>query len=87
VARLRALTLDDLHRRLGVLAQWRLVDGRWISEPPGGNLAPPRGVRQEDSVVQLGLTKLEIAQVDRRRKKLLELVDDGRVELVEEKRP
>ena len=87
VARLRALTLDDLQRRLGVLAQWRLVDGRWISEPPGGNLAPPRGVRQEDSVVQLGLTKLEIAQVDRRRKKLLELVDDGRVELVEEKRP
>ena len=87
VARLRALTRDDLQRRLGVLVQWRLVDGHWISEPPGVNLAPLGGVRQKDGVVQLGLTKSEIAQLDRRRTKLLELVDDGRVGLAEEKRP
>jgi hypothetical protein len=87
VARLRALTADDLQRSLGVLAQWRLVDGRWVSEPPGENLAPHRGVRQKDGVVQLGLTKSEIAQLERRRTKLLELVDDDRVGLVEENRP
>ena len=87
VARLRDITLDDLQRSLGVLVQWRLVDGRWISEPPGKNLAPQRGVRQKDGVVQLGLTKSEIAQVERRRSRLLELVDDGRVDLLEEYRP
>jgi len=87
VARLRAVAPDDLQRRLGVLVQWRLVDGRWVAEAPGENLAPQRGVRQKDGVVQLGLTKSEIAQLDRRRKKLLELLDEGRVGLVEEKRP
>lgn len=87
IARLRSVELDDLQRGLGVLVQWRLVDGRWVREPPGENLSPQRGVRQEDGVVQLGLTKSEIAQVDRRRKKLLELVDEGRLRLVEENRP
>jgi hypothetical protein len=84
VARLRAVTLDDLQRRLGVLAQWRLVDGRCVAEQSGENLAPQRGVRQKDGLVQLGLTKSEIAQLDRRRTKLLEMVDEGRVGLVEE---
>ena len=33
VARLRARhAQDDLHARLGVLAQWRLQDGRWIAD-------------------------------------------------------
>jgi hypothetical protein len=87
VARLRAVTLDDLQRSLGVLAQWRLDDGRWIAEPPGENLAPQRGVRQKDSVVQMGLTKFEIAQLERRRLQLLQQVDERRVGLVEEQRP
>jgi hypothetical protein len=84
VARLRSLTLDELQQRLGVLAQWRLEGGRWIAEPQGSNLAPQRGVRRDDNVVQFGLTKSEIAQVDRRRMLLLEQVDAGRVRLVEE---
>jgi len=87
VERLRAVTLDELQRRLGVLVQWRLVDGRWVAEPPGENLGPQRGVRQQDGVVQLGMTRAEIAQVDRRRMELLEAVDEGRVGLVEENRP
>jgi hypothetical protein len=87
VERLRALTPDELQRRLGVLVQWRLVDGRWVPEPPGGNLGLQRGVRQKDGVLQLGLTQSEIAQVDRRRAKLLALVDGGRIGLVEEKKP
>jgi len=87
VARLRSLTRDDLQQRLGVLTQWRLEGGRWIAETPGENLAPQRGVRQKDGVVQLGLTKSEVAQVDRRRLQLLQRVDEHRVGLVEEQRP
>jgi hypothetical protein len=87
VARLRGFTRDDLQRMLGVLAQWRLDDGRWAAEQPGENLAPQRGVRRKGDVVQLGLTKAEIAQVDRRRTKLLDWLDEGRVGLLEEGRP
>lgn len=82
VARLRGLTRDDLQQKLGVLAEWRLEDGRWIAQPPGANLGPQRGVRRDGAVLQLGLTRAEIAQVDRRRLKLLELVAEGRVGLV-----
>jgi len=87
IDRLRSVTRDDLERRLAVLAQWRLVDGRWVSEPPGENLRPKFGVRQGDGVVQLGLTRSEIAQVDRRRLELLAAVDEGRVGLAEETGP
>jgi hypothetical protein len=87
VARLRGLTRDDLQRTLGVLVQWRLDGSRWIAEPPGENLSAQQGVRRKDDVIQLGLTRSEIAQVDRRRAKLLKAVDDGRVRLLEESRP
>lgn len=87
IARLRSVTQDTLQQELGVLAQWRLDGGRWIAEPPGANLAPQRGVRQKDGVIQLGLTKSEIAQLDRRRVLLLRQVDERRVGLVEEQRP
>jgi hypothetical protein len=86
VDRLRSVTRDDMQRRLGVLVQWRIVDGRWVAEPCGENLDPQRGVRQQDGVVQLGLTRAEIARVDRRRTELLEAVDEGRVGLVGENR-
>jgi hypothetical protein len=87
VARLRTLTPDALQQKLGVLAQWRLDGGRWIAEPPGENRAPQRGVRQEDGLVQLGLTKSEIAQLDRRRMQLLRQVDERRVGLIGEPQP
>jgi hypothetical protein len=38
-------------------------------------------------VVQMGLTKSEIAQLDRRRMQLLRQVDERRVGLIEEQRP
>jgi hypothetical protein len=87
ISRLRSLTEETLQEQLGVLAQWRLAGGRWIAEPPGKNLAPQRGVRQKDGVVQLGLTRSEIAQIDRRREQLLRQVDERRVGLIEEQRP
>lgn len=87
VARLRAMTRGDLQRRLGVLAEWRLVSGQWIPAAPGANIEPRRGVRLEADMLQLGLTELEIARIDRRRQQLLRLVDDGKLGILGEEQP
>ena len=79
VQRLRRITSEELHRRLGVLTQWQLQDGRWIAMAPGANLAPARGVRKEDGIVQLGLRKADIDQVGRQLGRLLKQVDDGQI--------
>jgi len=79
VARMRAVDEQDLQRRLGVLAQWRLQDGRRVAEAPGSNLGAGRGVRQSDGVVQLGLSRAEIAEIWRLLRRLLEDVDQGRI--------
>jgi len=79
VERLRGVTEDELHRRLGVLAEWRLEDGRWIAATPGGNLGAARGVRASKEAVQLGLTKSEINQVWRQLQRVLKDVDSGRI--------
>jgi hypothetical protein len=79
VQRLRGITSEELHRRLGVLAQWQLQDGRWLAMAPGANLAPARGVRKEDGIVQLGLRKADIDQVGRQLGRLLKQVDDGQI--------
>ena len=79
VQRLRRVTLEELLRRLGVLAQWQLQDGRWVAMTPGDNLAPGRGVRKEDGIVQLGLREADIDQVWRQLGRLLEQVDDGKI--------
>lgn len=78
VARLRALTREDLEARLGVLAQWRLVDGRFVAERPGANFARGRGVRVEDGVVQMGLSSREIGRIWQRRELLLRSIDEGK---------
>jgi len=79
VERLRGATEEELHRRLGVLAQWRLEDGRWQPMPAGANLSAQRGVRQEDGIVQMGLRKSEIEQIHRQIARLLQQIDKGRV--------
>jgi hypothetical protein len=79
VERLRGVTEDELHRRLGVLVEWHLADGRWIAATPGENLAPARGVRASKEAVQLGLTKSEINGVWRQLQRLLKDVDSGKV--------
>jgi len=79
VERLRAVTEQALHERLGVLAQWQLQDGRYVPMPLGENLAPNRGVRQKDGVVQLGLKRSEVVAVWRQRERLLQEIDAGRI--------
>jgi hypothetical protein len=87
VGRLRQLTREDLDRTLGVLAEWKLVDGRWTAVAPGANLQPLRGVRVEGDTLQLGLTRMEVERIDRRRVQLLKLVDSGKVGTVAEGPP
>lgn len=79
VQRLRKITPEELHRRLGVLAQWQLQDGRWVAMAPDENLAPMRGVRKEGDTVQLGLRKADIDQVGRQLGRLLKQFDDGKI--------
>lgn len=79
VARLRSVTEDELHRRLGVLAQWKLHEGQWIAESPGMNLGAGRGVRTSEGTVQLGMTRSEIGRIWRELQRLLESVDRGKV--------
>lgn len=79
VERLRAMTREALEERLGVVAQWKLEDGRYVPMPPGENLSVHRGVRQADGLVQLGLTRGEIGRIWQQRARLLQRVDKGDV--------
>jgi hypothetical protein len=79
VERLRQVTLQLLTDRLGVLAQWQLQDGSYVSVPRGGNLSENRGVRRSGDELQMGLTKSEIRAVHRLLTKLLERVDRGEI--------
>ncbi|HEX9207296.1 MAG TPA: hypothetical protein VF851_03605 [Steroidobacteraceae bacterium] len=79
IARLRAITPEMLESRLGVLAQWRKQDGRFVAVPPGPNLAPKRGVRRSGDQLQMGLTSMEIQSIHRLLLRLLQRVDSGEI--------
>jgi hypothetical protein len=79
VERMRWLGAADLRSQLGVLAQWQLEDGRFVSVKPGANLAPRRGVRRTGGTLQMGLTESEIDDVRRRALRLLKTIDDGAI--------
>jgi hypothetical protein len=82
VERLRKITLGELTERLGVLAQWRLEGRSYVPVTRGPNLSENRGVRREGDQLQMGLTKSEIREVNRRLQDLLERVDEGKITLV-----
>ena len=63
VERLRSITEQQLHDLLGVLAQWEVVEGELARVEPTENLRRQRGVREEDGVIQIGLTDEEIDDV------------------------
>jgi hypothetical protein len=81
VERLRALNKDELTARLGVLGQWELRDGHYVPVTPTENKWPNRGVRIRDGVVQMGLTKAEIAAIARQATSLVRQVDFGKIEV------
>jgi hypothetical protein len=82
VARLRAITLPQLEQRLGVLAQWRLEGDQFVPVALGPNLSPGRGVRRQGKDLQMGLTKSEIAAVNRLLGRLLQRIDAGEIAVV-----
>jgi hypothetical protein len=82
VGRLRAVTPAALAQSLGVLAQWRLENGRYVPVAIGGNLGATQGVRRRGDVVQMGLTRSEIASIQRLLERLIQQVDSGRITLM-----
>jgi hypothetical protein len=81
IDRLRALTLEDLHAQLGVVAQYEVQGGAMVPVTPTANLDPGDGIRREGSVLQLGLKENEIERLYGRIQDLLEDVDKGKYEL------
>ena len=82
VERLRRITLDDLTKRLSVLAQWRLEGGKYVPVANGPNMSEYRGVRRSGNDLQMGLNKSEIRAVYRLLEDLLKRVDAGKITLV-----
>ena len=78
VARLRGITEERLREALEVVAQYEIVDGQLVRVEPTANLWPERGVRQEDRVIQIGLTSEEIDDVWDRIEDFITAVDRGR---------
>ncbi len=79
VERLRAITEEDLQRVLGVLVQYEVHNGLLQPVEPTAPLSDSRGVRVEDTVIQLGLTRREIQDVHNRLTRLLQRVDEGKL--------
>jgi hypothetical protein len=87
VERLRLVTPALLAQRLGVLAEWRLENGRYVPVTASENLVPGRGVRRRDGVLQMGLSQAEITQVHRQLTRFLSQAERGRFELVARSSP
>jgi hypothetical protein len=81
VERLRAINKDMLTSRLGVLAQWELRDGHYVPVDFTENKWPSRGVRIRDGMVQMGLTRAEIAAIARQATSLVRQVDFGKIQV------
>ena len=81
IERLRALQPSDL-QALGVVAQLEIDDtGMARPVPAGENFDPRHGARREGRVLQLGLTRDEIEDLEERIEDLLEKVDSGEIPL------
>jgi len=81
VDRLRAITSDELHKKMGVVSQLELVNGEVQSVEPSENLNAKKGVRQKGGVIQLGLTTKEIRAVEKKIKYIVKQADKGKYEL------
>jgi hypothetical protein len=84
LARLRTITLEQLERELGVLVEFRVVDGLLMPvDTPGANFSPRNGVRSAGDRVQFGLTTNEIRTLHRRIGSLVSQADRGEVQAIE----
>jgi hypothetical protein len=79
VERLRHIAPEHLDKLLGVIAEWRVVNRSLVAHPAGDNINPTRAVRYRDDIIQLGLTRNEIRQIDSRIRQIVKQIDRGRV--------
>ncbi len=79
IDRLRKIQKDDLVKALGVVAQYEIQNGQLIAVESTQSRDDKKGVRVSDESIQFGLTKHEIKGVFDRMKKLLKLVDSGKI--------
>jgi hypothetical protein len=80
VAQLRQVELEDLHKILGVVAQYEIREERLAPVEPTEPIDITKGVRQAGGVIQLGLTEKEINGVYKRLKEFLDKADSGEIE-------
>ncbi len=80
VERLRSIDREVLRATVGVVSEHRLEGERYVPVAPTEILNKGRGVRQEDGILQLGLTERELRAVDGRIDRLLRRVDRGRLD-------
>ena len=64
-----------------MIAEIDIKDGNIRSVDPTENINPKRGVRRNDNIIKLGMTKREINYGEKRIKYLLKQVDKGKYEL------
>lgn len=81
VERLRQITREDLDNALGVIVHFDIQDGQLVRAEPAGNLRDGRGVRRTDAAIQFGLTRAEIGDVEGRLRRVLQRVDEGKIEV------
>lgn len=82
VERLRGITREQLTATLSTVAEFRKqADGTLVAVAPSASIDPGKGVRQNDEVVQFGLTEREIREVWERLRDLLADIDDGDYEV------
>jgi hypothetical protein len=79
VAKLRLITPEILDRKLSVLAEWRLRDGRYEAVTPGERISGSFGVRRKGDTLQMGLKGGEINRVQRLLSALLSRIDRGEI--------
>ena len=79
IERLRKIGPEQLEAALGALATWEYRDRSLVPLPGHARMEGATGPRRTRNMVQLGLTKREIFEVDKRRRALLEMVDDGKL--------
>jgi len=81
VEKLRKITSQTLHEKLGVVAQYRIEEDELLTVTPTENKNSTKGITVSEQTVQLGLTEAEINAIDKRLNKLLKEIDDEKFSL------
>ena len=77
VERLRRMDRATMERALVVVGQWERQGEHLVAVPLGAPFNASLGVRRRAPAIQMGLTRREVGEVDKRRLRLLEMVSSG----------